>query len=88
MNRQQRPGIAWYGDMDMLSHAWALMKLGPIDVRVRFGAPVSVTQLGDRKKLATHAFEQVRADFSQLLTGRSAKGQGSPAPEPAVKENA
>jgi 1-acyl-sn-glycerol-3-phosphate acyltransferase len=88
MNRQQRPGIAWYGDMDMLSHAWALMQLGPIDVRVRFGAPVSIDQVGDRKKLAAHAYEQVRSDFSQLLTGRSGKAQGLPAPTAPVKERA
>lgn len=87
MNRQQRPGIAWYGDMDMLSHAWALMKLGPIDVRVRFGPPVSISEVGDRKRLATHAYERVRADFSQLLTGRAAKAQGQPAPA-TVREDA
>jgi lyso-ornithine lipid O-acyltransferase len=75
MNRQQRPGIAWYGDMDMASHAWALMKLGPIDVRVRLGEPVPIAEIGDRKKLAARAFESVRSDFSQLLTGRSVKPQ-------------
>jgi 1-acyl-sn-glycerol-3-phosphate acyltransferase len=76
MNRQQRPVIAWYGDMDMLSHAWGVLKGGPIDVRVRIGEPISISELGDRKKLAVHAFERVRVDFSQLLTGRSAPAHG------------
>lgn len=72
MNRQQRPAIAWYGDMDMLSHAWGVLKGGPIDVRVRLSDPISIKEVGDRKKLAVHAFEQVCHDFSQLLTGRAA----------------
>src|SRR5690606_22864970 len=71
-NRQQRPAIAWYGDMYMLSHAWGVLKGGPIDVRVRLGDPISIHDVGDRKKLAVHAYQRVRRDFSQLLTGRAA----------------
>jgi lyso-ornithine lipid O-acyltransferase len=75
MNRQQRPAVAWYGDMDMLSHAWGLLKLGPIDVQVRLGEPVAMSAVGDRKALAVHAYEQVRLDFSQLLTARTRRPQ-------------
>lgn len=71
MNRQQRPAVAWYGDMDMLSHAWGVLKAGPLDVQVRLGEPVAMAEVGDRKKLAIHAYERVRLDFSQLLTARS-----------------
>jgi 1-acyl-sn-glycerol-3-phosphate acyltransferase len=71
MNRQQRPAIAWYGDMDMLSHAWGVLKGGPLDVHVRFGKPVSMAIVGDRKKLAEHAHQRVRSDFSHLITGRT-----------------
>lgn len=81
MNRQQRPAIAWYGDMDMLSHAWGVMKGGPLDVHVRLSEPVSIAEVGDRKKLATHAHQRVRYDFSQLLTARSATAHLAPKPE-------
>jgi 1-acyl-sn-glycerol-3-phosphate acyltransferase len=70
MNRQQRPSVAWYGDMDMVSHAWGVLKGGPLDVHVRFGKPVSIAVVGDRKKLAEHAHQRVRSDFARLLTGR------------------
>ncbi len=70
MNRQQRPAIAWYGDMDMVSHAWGVLKGGPLDVHVRFGKPVLMAIVGDRKKLAEHAHQRVRSDFSRLITGR------------------
>jgi hypothetical protein len=63
--------VAWYGDMDMLSHAWGVLKAGPLDVQVRLGEPVVMSAVGDRKKLAVHAYERVRLDFSELLTARS-----------------
>jgi 1-acyl-sn-glycerol-3-phosphate acyltransferase len=78
LNRQQRPGIAWYGDMDMLGHAWDVLKLGPIDVHVRLGEPVSIAAVGDRKQLAANAYESVRLHFSQLLTARTVKAHGAP----------
>ena len=75
MNRQQRPSIAWYGDMNMLSHAWGVLKGGPLDVHVRLGEPVSLAAVGDRKKLARHAYENVRLNFSRLLTARPRTAQ-------------
>jgi 1-acyl-sn-glycerol-3-phosphate acyltransferase len=86
MNRQQRPAIAWYGDMDMPSHAWGVLKGGPLDVHVRLGEPVSIVEVGDRKSLANHAYERVRYDFSQLLTARSAKAHGAAQATIPVKE--
>jgi 1-acyl-sn-glycerol-3-phosphate acyltransferase len=86
MNRQQRPAIAWYGDMDMPSHAWGVLKGGPLDVHVRLGEPVSIAEVGDRKSLAKHAYERVRYDFSQLLTARSAKAHGAVQATIPVKE--
>ncbi len=75
MNRQQRPSIAWYGDMDMLGHAWGVLKGGPLDVHVRLGEPVSMAAAGGRKELARHAYANVRLSFSQLLTARPRTAQ-------------
>ena len=77
MNRQQRPAVAWYGDMDMLSHAWGVLKGGPLDVHIRFGAPVSMSIVGNRKKLAEHAHSSVRDDFSRLITSRSREARAA-----------
>ena len=38
--RRGRPVVAWYGDMDMASHAWKLLGLGPLDAYIRIGPPV------------------------------------------------
>ena len=70
--RRGRPVIAWYGDMDMASHAWKLLGLGPLDVYIRIGPPVPLDQFPDRKALARYAEEKVRSDVVKLLRGRPA----------------
>ncbi len=38
--RRGRHVVAWYGDMDLASHAWRLLGLGPLDAHIRIGPPV------------------------------------------------
>jgi lyso-ornithine lipid O-acyltransferase len=49
---------AWYGDLDLLPHLWAVLKSGPIAVRVKFHPPVLKA---DRKIMARVAEATVRA---------------------------
>ncbi len=49
--RADRPLVGWYGDMEMQSHAWQLLKAGPLDVRIRIGPPVPLDSFADRKEL-------------------------------------
>jgi lyso-ornithine lipid O-acyltransferase len=73
MGRRGRPQVAWYGDMDMASHAWKLLGLGPLDVNIRIGAPVPLDDFPDRKALARYAEDKVRKDVIELLRGRPAQ---------------
>jgi 1-acyl-sn-glycerol-3-phosphate acyltransferase len=68
--RRGRPVVAWYGDMDMASHAWKLLGFGPLDVNIRIGPPVPLDEFSDRKALARYAEEKVRKDVVELLRGR------------------
>ncbi len=68
--RRGRPLVAWYGDMDLASHAWRLLGLGPLDARIRIGPPVPLDDFADRKALARYAEALVRKDVSELLRGR------------------
>lgn len=70
LRRADRHMIGWYGDMEMGGHAWALLKSGPIDVRIRLGAPVPLHEFADRKALARHTEHQIRASVVELLRGR------------------
>ena len=67
--RRGRHVVAWYGDMDMASHAWRLLGLGPIDAHIRIGPPVPLDRFPDRKALARYAEEKVRKDVIELLRG-------------------
>ncbi len=67
--RRGRHVVAWYGDMDLASHAWRLLGLGPIDAHIRIGPPVPLDQFPDRKALARYAEEKVRKDVVELLRG-------------------
>jgi 1-acyl-sn-glycerol-3-phosphate acyltransferase len=67
--RRGRPLVAWYGDMDLASHAWRLLGLGPLDAHIRIGEPVPLDDFADRKALARYAEAQVRKDVSELLRG-------------------
>ena len=71
--RRGRHVIAWYGDMDLASHAWRLLGLGPIDAHIRIGAPVPLDDFPDRKALARYAEEQVRKYVVELLRGKPAR---------------
>ncbi len=70
LGRRGRPQVAWYGDMDMASHAWRLLGLGPLDANIRIGPPVPLDDFPDRKALARYAEEKVRKDVVELLRGR------------------
>ena len=65
-----RPFFAWYGDMDMASHLWAMVGLGRVGVTVEFHAPVSVQAFPTRKALAEHCWRVVSAGVASAIAGR------------------
>lgn len=67
--RRGRHLVAWYGEMDLASHAWRLLGLGPIDANIRIGPPIPLDQFSDRKALARYAEHKVRSDVAELLRG-------------------
>ena len=69
--RHERPMVAWYGEMDMLSHAWNVLKSGPLDVTIRLGEPVRLASLRDRKQLAAFSEAQVRQYYIEQVTARN-----------------
>ncbi|MEO1066289.1 MAG: lysophospholipid acyltransferase family protein [Pseudomonadota bacterium] len=50
----------FYGDMDMASHLWSVLKTGAIDVTITFGQPLDVTPDDDRKQIAKVLEQTVR----------------------------
>lgn len=73
LGRLARPRVAWYGDMDMASHAWQVLRMGPLDVHLRLGEPMALSEFTDRKALARITEAQVRADMAAILYGTDGK---------------
>jgi 1-acyl-sn-glycerol-3-phosphate acyltransferase len=68
--RTGRAQIGWYGDMDMLPHLVGVLRGGPLDVEVRFGAPLAFDAGSERKTVTRAAEDQVRTMLAAGLTGR------------------
>lgn len=81
VGRRGRHLIGWYGDMDMGSHGWRLLGLGPLDVAIRLGPPVPLQDFADRKALARHTEAAVRRDVIALT-----RGQPIDPPNPAATD--
>jgi len=71
LGRAGRPLVGWYGDMEMQSHAWRLLKAGPLDVRIRIGQPIPLESFVDRKDLAKKSEGEVREHVVRMLRGRA-----------------
>lgn len=69
LTRADRPLTGWYGDMELPPHAWELLKSGPIDAKVVVGAPVPLDRFADRKALARHSEDEVRANVVRVMRG-------------------
>jgi 1-acyl-sn-glycerol-3-phosphate acyltransferase len=54
-----RPLYAWYGEMDLAPHLWAVLGLPGAVIEVRFHAPVAASDFGSRKALAQHAEREI-----------------------------
>jgi 1-acyl-sn-glycerol-3-phosphate acyltransferase len=70
IGRFYRPFFAWYGDMELASHLWAMVGLGRVGVTVEFHAPVSVHAFPTRKALAEHCWRVVAAGVASAIAGR------------------
>ncbi|HVZ05946.1 lysophospholipid acyltransferase family protein [Hyphomicrobium sp.] len=70
LTRADRPRLGWYGDMEMTSHAWGVLKSGAITATVKVGAPVPLGDFKDRKDLALKSERAVRRDVLSILRGR------------------
>ncbi|WP_029029429.1 lysophospholipid acyltransferase family protein [Salinarimonas rosea] len=78
LDRRERPEIAWYGDMDLVPHLKGVVAGGPIDVEIRWGAPIPFDAQTDRKRAAARAEDEVRRGLNAGL-GRCGE---PPAPHP------
>lgn len=71
LSRADRPRVGWYGDMEMQSHAWDVLKSGPLTVTIKVSEPVPLDAYADRKDLAIQSERAVRQAVLGILRGRA-----------------
>lgn len=69
--RADRPRVGWYGDMEMQSHVWGVLRSGPLAVTIRIGPPVPLETFAGRKDLALTSERDVRKAVLGILRGRT-----------------
>jgi len=70
MDRDMRPTFAWYGDMELMPHAWRFLGAGTLTVIVQFHPAVTIADAqGDRRKLAAICEEVVADGVADALAG-------------------
>ena len=50
VEKKFRPFFAWFGDMDLISHAWKFLGLGLSEVDINFHKPIKFCDFKDRKE--------------------------------------
>ncbi|MCZ6453636.1 MAG: lysophospholipid acyltransferase family protein [Alphaproteobacteria bacterium] len=70
IGRHLRPFFAWYGDMELISHARRFIGLGRLTVTVSFHDPVTIEEFQSRKDLAAHCYATVARGHADALAGR------------------
>lgn len=83
IGRHHRPFFAWYGDMDLVTHLWAMLGLGHVNVAVEFHPPVNAEDFPTRKALAEHCWHVVSAGVAAALAGRPQPAYPAPTVQPA-----
>jgi len=74
MGRGDRPLRAWYGDMKMAGHLWAIFTSGPTDVEVAFLPAVVNKEFPSRKDMAQHCEHNIASAVSNILGGKYVNG--------------
>ena len=69
LGRAGRMALSWIGDQDLVPHVAGLLKLGAVDVEVRFGEPVMVSAGSSRKEAARLVEARVKAMMQAALHG-------------------
>jgi 1-acyl-sn-glycerol-3-phosphate acyltransferase len=86
MGRQNRPLVAWYGDLDFMPHIKAFIERGAVDAVVSYGEPVPVSGAADRKAMTKTLEGAVRRITAATLLGRPQAARAAERGERTLEE--
>ncbi|MDE2515947.1 MAG: 1-acyl-sn-glycerol-3-phosphate acyltransferase [Rhodospirillales bacterium] len=76
--RASRPLFAWYGDMDIASHAWRLTQQRGLRVTILLHTPIDPARYADRKALSRTVWTIVADGAATLRQNRPAEALSAP----------
>lgn len=71
VSRYQRAYYAWFGDMEFAPHFWQALQMPGFTLEVRFHAPTTMAEMGDRKALCRYCEEAISRGLAEGLNGRT-----------------
>ena len=80
LGRGYRPLVAWFGDMTLPDHMFAMLGMGRLTAVIEFHEPVTLARFGSRKALALYCQETIGRALAEINAGRRA---GTPRPSGA-----
>ena len=80
IDRTQWPDIAWYGDMELLSHVYHLFSLSPVEAELVFLPPIHVTKTDTRKELAAECQRRIEGAIEEIRARKPLSAKTLPAP--------
>lgn len=70
IRRWDRPGIAWYGDMDLAPHLKRLLRCRALRATILFGEPIPAGSFANRKAMAAALEQMISRNAASLRQGR------------------
>ena len=70
VGRATRPLFAWYGDMDLASHVWALLQYSGLGATVMLHPPLNPEDFASRKALSRATWQMVADGAASLRQNR------------------
>ena len=70
LSRIFKPFFAWYGNMELLPHAWKLLGIGNCEINLHYHKSLKFDEFSSRKEFSNHCYKiisnQVSIDFSNV----------------------
>jgi lyso-ornithine lipid O-acyltransferase len=70
LTRRNRPGFAWYADMELIPHLWEALCAGPLTVHIIIHPALDPDTRADRKRASVTSERLIRQSLAAALHGR------------------
>lgn len=70
LNRMFKPFFAWYGDMDLVPHAWKFLGIGNCEIILNFHQPIEFSKFKSRKETSNICYNIISDQVASNLNAQ------------------